>query len=540
MMNNTDEKQELLEVPSSKGRLWEIISVFRKHGIFGGLNPVMLREILEDLGPSFVKVGQILSNRPDMVPREYIDELSKLRNEVKPIEYQEVLEILREELDKKTYPIFLSIDPEPLGSASIAQVHKAVLKDGTDVVIKVQRRNIMDIMVNDINLMKKACKMIHIDNLFNNIISFNDVLDEILNTTLEEMDFLIEASHISEFYETNKDFDYIRIPRIIKELTTKKVLVLEYIDGPNIFEREKIEAMGLDVDKIGRKLAENFVYQALDVGYFHADPHPNNLLISDGKIGYIDFGMMGRLSKKNKDILKRAMIAITNNNIREVERCAIARCDSPDNIDHEKLTGDLGALISKNVSAGICDINVTEFVTEFLDILVSNRLRVPKDITMLARGSIVLEGTLSVVSPTINLMEVFQNRVKDSYVKDFFKKENLVVEASQLINSFDNLKRIPSDMHSFFENVSSGNTKVKFELTDNKKYLDRFEKMVHRIVVCILDVAFIVSTALMASNEVKTKQQENLLFLFIVVSTLLTVWLFFKMYQDKINRKKDK
>lgn len=538
-MDNQENKKDTIQSSNSKGRLLEIISVFKKHNILGGINPVKFREILEDLGPSFVKVGQILSNRPDLVPKNYVDELSKLRNEVKPMEYQEILEILREELDRKEYPIFISIDKEPLGSASIAQVHKAKLKDGTDVVIKVQRRNIVDIMVTDINLMKKACKTLHIDNLFNNVFTFEEILDEIMATTLEEMNFLTEADHISEFYEANKQYSFIKIPRIIRDLTTEKVLVMEYIGGCNIFQRDEIIKQGLDMNKIGRKLAEHFIYQALDVGYFHADPHPNNLLISDGKIGYIDFGMMGRLSRKNKELLRNAMVAITNNNIKEVERIAVQLCEVPEDLDHERLYKELESLISRNVSTGICDINVTMFVTEFLDILMSNKLRVPKDITMLARGSIVLEGTLSVVSPTINLMEVFQNRVKEIYVKEYFTKDNLVKEAGFLVGSLDSLKRIPSDLHTFFDDVAKGNTRFKFELTESNKFLDRFEKMVHRVVVCVLDVAFIVSTALMASNDLKTEKQEQLLYLFVGVSAFLTIWLFWKMYMDKLNRKKN-
>lgn len=540
MKEINEEKNELIQPSNKKGRLWEIIGVFKNHNVFKDFTPVKFRLILEDLGPTFVKFGQILSNRPDMIPQEYIAELSKLRNDVKPMEYEEVLDILREELNRKEYPIFLSIDREPLGSASIAQAHKAVLKDGTEVVVKVQRRNIVDQMMTDIELMKKACRIIHMDNIFKNVFAFEEVLDEIKNTTIEEMNFLMEADHISEFYETNKQFDFIRIPRIIRDLTTEKVLVMEYLDGCNIFERDTITAQNLDMDKIGRKLAEHFIYQALDVGYFHADPHPNNLLITDGKIGYIDFGMMGRLSNKNKDLLKNAMIAITNNDIREVVRVATTLCGTPDDIDCEKLGKELDSLISGSVSSGICDINVTEFVTEFLRILVSNRLRVPKDITMLARGSIVLEGTLSIVSPTINLMEVFQNRVKDIYIKDYLTPDNLKKEAGFVIGTLENLKKIPNDLHSFFDDIGRGNTKFKFELTESNKFLDRFEKMVHRVVVCILDVAFIVSTALMASNELKTPEQEKLLYVFVGVSTFLTLWLFLKMYLDKLNRKKNK
>lgn len=189
---------------SGKTRLFEVVDVLKKHNILEGVTPLKFKTILEELGPTFIKIGQILSNRPDMLPKEYVDELSKLRSEVKPMEYQEVLDILRAEYDKKLFQIFLSISKEPLGSASIAQVHKAILKNGDEVVVKVQRRNIKDIMVADIKLLKKAFKLLHVQKFIKDIVILDDILDELLSTTLEEMNFLIEAEHILEFYDENK------------------------------------------------------------------------------------------------------------------------------------------------------------------------------------------------------------------------------------------------------------------------------------------------------------------------------------------------
>lgn len=270
---------------SGKERLFEILDVLKKHDVFRGIDPVKLREILQELGPTYIKVGQILSNRPDMLPEEYIEELSKLRSNVNPMSYQEILDILKEEYDKKLFQIFLSIDRNPLGSASIAQVHKAILKNGQEVVIKVQRRNIKETMIADIKVLKKALGMLRAQKLFKNIVSFDEVLDELLNTTLEEMNFLTEALHINEFYQENKEIKYIKVPKVIKSLTTEKIIVMEYINGFNISQVDELKQNGYDLDEIGSKLADNYIYQAIDIGYFHADPHPNNIIITDGKIG---------------------------------------------------------------------------------------------------------------------------------------------------------------------------------------------------------------------------------------------------------------
>lgn len=534
MKENVDTKQ----VISGKDRLFEIMGVLKKRNIFDGINPVKLREILEDLGPTFIKIGQILSNRPDMLSSEYIEELSKLRNEVKPMSYQEVLDILNEEFDKRLFQIFISIDRVPLGSASIAQVHRAVLKDGKDVVVKVQRRNIKDIMVTDIKVLKKALRMLHAEKILQNIVSFDDILDELLSITLEEMNFLIEAEHITEFYDANKEIKFIKVPKVINKLTTEKVLVMEYIDGINIYEREKLIEAGYSLEEIGNKLADNFIYQALDIGYFHADPHPNNIIITDGRIGYIDYGMMGRLNSRNKELLKQCMVAIFNNEIKEVERLLLVLCDASGDIDHIKLCNELELILDKNKSVGIGDINITKFANELIDILGKNGIRIPKDITMLVRGIVVLEGTLEVVSPEISLMQVFENRVKQGSIENIFKEENIMKEAGHFLTSLGSMNRLPYDLHTFFKSTNRGDTKINIEVTDSNKYLDRFEKMIHRIVVCILDVAFIVGAALMVSNGIETSEQKFLFYLFFIVGFVLTIWLFIKMYIDKLNRKK--
>lgn len=523
---------------SSKDRLFEIIDVLKKNNILNGITPEKSKIILEELGPTFVKIGQILSNRPDIVPDEYIKELSKLRSDTKPLTFQEILDIVREEYDKNLFNIFLNIERTPLGSASIAQVHKAKLKNGEEVVIKVQRKNIKEKMITDIKLLKKACKMLHVEKITKEIVNIDEILDELLLTTLEEMNFITESQHIEEFYETNKEIKYIKIPKVYKKLTTEKVLVIEYISGTKIVDKEKLIELGYDNIEIGEKLADNYIYQAITQGYFHADPHPDNIIISDGKIAYIDFGMMGRLNKRNKELLEKCLLAIFTNNIREVEKILLLIGETKNEVNHSKLCKELEIIIDKNKYSNISDINITSFTSELMKILGEHQIRLPKDITMLVRGIVVLEGTLEVISPEINLMQVIENRVKNSSFKELFKKENIIEELTNTITSVNNIKKIPNDLHTFIEEAARGEAKFNIEVTDSSKKIDRFEKMVHRIVVCILDVAFIVGAALIVSNGVETKEQQFLFYLYILVGTIFTIWLFIKMYIDKLNRKK--
>lgn len=521
---------------NGRERLIEIIKIINDHNILKNITPVNLRETLEDLGPTYIKIGQILSNRPDLVPEEYIKELSKLRSDVSPMSYNELLSIINEELDDNKIAEIVRIDKEPLGSASIAQVHKAVLKNNEEVVIKVQRRNIKEIMTSDIRVLKKACSVLHVNELIKGVVKVDEVLDELLNTSLEEMDFIKEANNIEEFKSINEMIHYIRVPKVYKNLSTDKVLVMEYIEGINIYNKQELINNGYDLDEIGKKLANNYIYQAIDCGFFHADPHPDNLFINEGKIVYLDFGMVGKLNTRNKDILNKMIESILEDDIKVVERCLILLSDNNKSVNHTKLRENLRIILDSYKDLPIQDIDISSFITDVMKLLSSNGITLQKDITMLVRGIIVIEGTLELISPNISLIDVFSNRLANS--TSIINKDNISKEVLTIVKSMKDLTSIPHDIHNTLNEITNGDVKFNVEVTDSNKQIDRLEKMVHRVVVCALDVAFIVGASLIASKEIVTKEQKFLFYLYIVIATVFTIWLFIKMYIDKLNRKK--
>ena len=522
---------------TSKDRFFEIISILKKNDILSGMNPSKFRLILEELGPTFIKIGQILSNRPDILSEEYITELAKLRNDVKPMPFLEVIDIIRQEYSTSLFQIFSKIEKKPLGSASIAQVHKAYLLDGSEVIIKVERKNIKEKMITDIKLLKKAVKTLHIQSFFKNIMSFDEALDELLAISLEEMNFLTEKDHIIEFSNVTSNINYLYTPKVYSELTTEKVIVMEYIQGTQINDQASLTAKGYDLEEIGNKLAQNYIAQVIDNGYFHADPHPDNILINEGKIIYIDYGMMGRLNNHNKEILENCIKAIINNDITEVEKNLLILGEAKKDINHSKLRSDIKMILDKFQTTNIKDINIVEFFNSILNLLGNHHITMPKYITILIRGIIVLEGTLESICPNINLSQVLEERIKNKSLKDIFNKETFLKETNNTLNSLKSLNKIPNELHRLVRDAANGEAKVNIELADSNKQIDRFEKMVHRIVVCILDVAFIVGAALIVSNGVDTSEQAFFCYIYFSVAFIFTVWLFIKMYIDKLNRK---
>ena len=226
------------EALTSKRRLAQIISILHKHQITRGIDPVKLREIIEDLGPTFVKIGQLMSSRQDMFSKRYCDELMKLRTQVAPMDTDTVRSILESEYGCRAEEVFLRFDPQALGSASIAQVHRAVLLSGEEVVIKVQRPHIYERMERDISLLRRASRLLNLSDIFSSVIDINVLLDEFWETAKQEMDFINEANFMQRFARLNEGVRYIAVPKVRKDISTSRVLVMEHIDGYGIDEYE--------------------------------------------------------------------------------------------------------------------------------------------------------------------------------------------------------------------------------------------------------------------------------------------------------------
>lgn len=365
-------------------RLKEITSVLHKYGITRGITPQKLRMILEDLGPTYIKIGQIMSLHSDILPKRYCDELMCLRSEVTPMKFPEVKEVIEQAYGCPWNEIFAFISDTPLGSASIAQVHRAELLSGEQVVIKVQRTGIYEIMARDIGLLRKAVKLMPPISL-KGMADFDQVLDELWNVTREEMNFLTEASNMEEFARRNADVVYVRTPKLYQEYTTMHVLVMEYIEGPAIDDKEKLLAGGYDLEEIGIKLIDNYIKQVMEDGFFHADPHPGNVKIQDGKIVWIDMGMMGRLTERDKELIGKAIRGIAENDIGMIQEAVMALGEFKEKPDQSVLYEDISELMSKYGSLDMGEIDVAEVMMDLMEVMKENKIRMPHGLTIFGK-----------------------------------------------------------------------------------------------------------------------------------------------------------
>ncbi len=513
---------------NERKRLKEIIDVIRRHNLIKDQSPENIRSMIEDLGPTFVKMGQILSSRGDLIPRDLCEELKKLRCAVKPMPYEEVEAILNREYNGHVDDIFASIEETPIGSASIAQTHKGMLKTGETVAIKVQRKDIYQMMTLDAKLLKRTISILKLDKFFGNVADLKAIVDEMYESAKEEMDFIIEANHIEEFKHNNDDIRYIKPLLVYKEFSTPYVLVMEYIDGSFINDKKALIEHGYDMEEIASKLADHYMKQAIDDGFFHADPHSDNIKIQDGKIAYLDFGMMGRLSTKNKELLNRCMIAIIKNDTSEIADVLTTLDTSHHTVDYRKLNRDIKKILDKNGTTDLIDIDVKEFALDMFDLLNSNKITLPKDISMLLRGIVVLEGVLEEIDPNINLMQVLKNRFQN---QNLLTKENLERLSLVVAENVHDLVRMPGETLSLLRGINSGEVRFNVELHDSERRRNDKRHIAYQMMLALLDLALIIGISILMIT--KQKEQPWLFYIYMILAIILTAWLLLNMIHDK-------
>lgn len=398
------------------GRLKEITAVLHKHGITRGVTPEKLRLILEDLGPTFIKIGQIMSMHSDILPKRYCDELMRLRSEVTPMPFEEMVEVLESSYGCPWQEIFESIEPVPLGAASIAQVHKAVLKDGSAVVIKVQRKGIYETMARDISLLHRAVKLLPPVSL-KGIVDLDMVLDELWDVTREEMNFVKESENMEEFAERNQNVSFVGVPELYKEYSTIHVLVMEYVDGFAINDKDILKENGYDLREVGSKLVDNYIKQVMDDGFFHADPHPGNVKVRDGKIIWMDMGMMGRLSERDRELIGKAVSGVAANDAGIIQEAVLALGEFHDKPDQRSLYEGISDLLSKYGTVDMGSINVAEVMMNLMEVMKENKIIMPHGLTMLARGLTHMEGVLADICPEINMVEIASKHMAGNFLR---------------------------------------------------------------------------------------------------------------------------
>ena len=520
-------KKEIEEYKKrEKTRVAEMLSIFSAHNYYSnGLTPVEMRTTLEDLGPTYVKIGQIMSSRPDLLPESYCKELEKLRQTVKPLAPEIARAIIEDETGKKIEDIYSEFRDEPLGSASIGQVHYGVLKDGTKVVTKVQRPMIAESMVKDFVLLKKLAGLVNIVadlDEGDQAIDLLTVIEEIEKVSMQELDFRIEAEN-TKFFKENciEDEEVISCPTVYDELTTKRIFTMSYVDGYSVSQKDRIIEDGYDPEKICAAIVNSFVYQVLDVGTFHADPHQGNIMLSKGKPYWIDFGMMGHLSENDIDMIQNMVLAALGSDTESLIDTVMIMGIPSEKTDRDKMTKDVEVFLMrfKGVTS-VAEVNVSAVFTDILDLASKHHIQMPGMFTMFARAIIAIEGVIEQLCPELNLIDLLSKKLADRVKKKFDLKKTLTDAGKSLLNTTKKITELPGLTAEALAAVTKGKMQMKMELTGIDEPMTRIGKFVKNIMLIIVACVMFIGGCILSSVDIQPKTSTGMPLLSAILMTV--------------------
>ncbi|BCV19044.1 AarF/UbiB family protein [Leptogranulimonas caecicola] len=478
-------------------RLREIFGILRKYDVVKGLTPQKFVSMLEDLGPTFVKAGQILSMRSEILPEPFCKELEKLRTDVEPMTYTTVLEVLEHEYKKPVAELFEVIDEKPLGSASIAQVHRARLTTGQDVALKVQRPRVREVMGQDIEIMRTVVRHLSPFMGGDQFVDLKSVVSELWDSFNEETDFLVEAKNLQEYRSNNAEIRYVTAPKPYPELCTQHVLVMDYIDGISISDPRAIVSAGYDLTEIGTKLVDNYAKQVLDDGFFHADPHPGNVMVAHKKIVFIDWGMAGHLSSYYRSILRSMLLAVASHDSASLERGLIELSENHSlDIDHAALLAELDNILDTYGTMDLSDLDLGAFLSDLIGLARRYAIELPGAMTMIARGLVTLEGVIDEFLPGVSMIEIIEHHLKDTQDVQQMAAEELKELALQSRKALHGTLEALSQAGLVTDMLTRGELKMNLDFSGSQDPIEDLSHIADRLTMGIIIAGLLIGSSI--------------------------------------------
>ncbi len=518
-----------LSAATRRTRMRQIMAIARKHGLPGSITPVQFRAMLEDLGPSFVKIGQTLSTHSDILPQPYCDELKKLQADSDPLPFDEVLAVLDEQYGAaRRREVLAEIDPTPLGSASLAQVHRGRLVTGEDVAIKVQRPGVRETMALDIEIMRKLVGRLGRFIKDDQFVNLQDVVDEMWTTFLQETNFCQEASNLEEFARNNASCVYVAVPKVYKQYSNEYVLVMEYVDGVPISHAEELQARGYDLDEIGTKLLDNYASQVLDQGFFHADPHPGNILIRGGQIVYIDLGLMGRLDDSDRADFGAMVKAVGMRDSAGLSdalmRFAVKVDESK--VNYPQFLEQLDSIIAKYASEDVSSIDIAAFLGEVLQVTRDSHVVLPSSVTNVSRGVITIEGTAAPYLKDQSIISIINRHVIESEDPLAEMKRLMEDTARGVVTSSRGLMQAATYSGQALKMLTRGQLRVNTEMIGSDNLFRGMSTIFTRVTLALIIMGLFIGSSMLALSPLEPKLLgvPALAFLGFAAAVVLSVW----------------
>lgn len=466
-----------------------------------------IRMVLEELGPSYVKMGQIMSSRDDMLPPDLIKELEKLQDHAPILQNFDVEKVISKELTIDHSQYFRSIDPEPLAAASLSQVHKAQLLNGNWTVLKIQRPNIKEVIGSDIDIMKKVARAL--EKYSEQAKAFQPIklVESFEKSIIEELSFSREINNMEHFAKNFEDHDAIYIPQVIQELSNDHIICMEWIDGIKVSDLEKLKERHIDPATIAKVGVDLYLEQVLEHGFFHADPHPGNIFVlpEAQKICFIDFGMMGTIIPRDKEALVELLFCFLKKDVRKLIKVLKKIALKTEIPDEKKLEYDLSELIESISNTSLKNIKLGTILEQFKNILFQNKITVPHYLYVLIRALVVMEGVGLKLDPEFNItdnLKPYMAKIgrKRFGLKQLFKKN---LDRFQEYNEL--LDKLPGDITEIADKIKEGKLVIVHEHKGLNELRKSLKAAFNRLVYAIIIAALSIGSALLVMADMPPK-----------------------------------
>jgi ubiquinone biosynthesis protein len=457
---------------------------------------------LEKLGPTFIKLGQLLSTRADLLPTPYLEALSRLQDRIEPFPYEQVDEIVSGELGVRISKAFADFDPEPLAAASLAQVHLAHMRDGRAVVVKVQRPNIREQIIEDLEALGQMAQFLDTHTEIGKRYEFENMLLGLRRSLLRELDFKVEANNLITFAENLREFERIVIPDPIENFSTARVLTMEYIPGKKITDLSPLRLMEIDGPGLARELFRAYLKQILLDGLVHADPHPGNVMLTeDNQIALLDLGMVTRLLPGFRDNLLRLMLAISEGRGEEASETAIRMGEAKPGFNKSEFTSRVAELVAEHADSNLSRLNSGQVVLEITKISADCWFRLPPEFTMVAKALLNLDRVVFTLDPNFEPSAVIRQRATEILQRNLMQS----IAPGNIIGSVVELKefveKLPGRVNKILDTIGNNELRIDVDTIDEKIVVEGLQKVANRISLGLVLAALIVGASMLMRIE---------------------------------------
>lgn len=453
-------------------------------------------ESLKEMGPTYVKFGQVLSTRPDIVPPPYIEKLEELQDQVGSFSFAEVERIVEEELGARISKVFTEFDHIPVATASLGQVHHAVLRDGRDVVVKVQRPGVRESVPEDLDVFEEIAEFLDSHSSVARKMNLLGSVRQIRRSLTQELNYLSEARNIETFRRNLAEYEEIYIPGVLKDLTTTRVLTMELIRGKKVSRITPLEIIDHDYSRLADVLTRAYLKQICVDGFWHSDPHPGNVFVREDQLVLLDFGMVSRIGNEMQDEIVRLLVSMTDNRGEEVAEVCMRVGTQQEGFQRDKFIREATEMVSQYHDLDLGEANAGAIVFQVIGLASSNELQLPADMAMLAKTLLQIDGVTRRLDPKFNAREVIRGYAENLMAKKVRQKLDPRNYYSALLDLNALALELPRRVRGITEKLDSGAFKIGVNIEQIEPLLKALTKIANRLTVGLVLAAIIVGSAL--------------------------------------------